>query len=77
MRLKNKATIYNLFFNDPSDMGITLESECMNGGAITFHVGEKSDNERLYTYITGFMSHYEAEEINGGSLNNAVVYIWK
>ena len=77
MRLKNKAMIYDLFYNDPCDMGIKLESECVVGGAITFRMNGKLGDEKLYTYIVGVMSYYEAEEINGGSLNDAVDYIWR
>jgi len=77
MRLKNKAMIYDLFFNDPYEDGVKLESECVAGGAIIFRVSGRLGNGKIYTNITGWMSHYEKEEIDGVSLNDAVDYIWK
>ena len=77
MRLKNKEMIYNLFFNDPCDMGISLESEDIVGGTVTVHMKGKLGEEKLYSYLTGWMSFYEKEEIDGVSLNDAVDYIWK
>ena len=77
MRIRNKAMIYDLFFNDPYNMGVKLESECMADGAITFHVMGTLGLDKLYCVINGWMSYYEKEEIDGRPLNEVVEYIWK
>ena len=74
MRLKNKGMIYDLFFKGRD---VTLESEDIVGGCVTFHMKGKLGEEKLYSYMTGWMSYYEKEEIDGCSLNDAVDYIWK